>query len=116
MKMFCSRVGTKVTLNTQKKTITATVRKDSKTSYGLVLYFYDPLKLTFQDHSSEYQINMSQSLNNISTVYCMNNILKIIKQYKKKVFKKKEKQTNSWNCRSKNKWSINGSCKVDSVN
>ena len=45
----------------------------------------------------------------------MNNISQIIKQHNKKVFNKKEKQTNSCSCKNKNKCSLNGNCKVHNV-
>ena len=62
MKMLYTRVGTKAALNTQRKSIGTTVRKEPGTSYGLTHHFLKPLKLTLQNHSSDYWINIFQSL------------------------------------------------------
>ena len=42
--------------------MSTTVRKEPETSYGLILHFLKPLKLTLQNHSSDYWINIFQSL------------------------------------------------------
>ena len=42
--MIYVRVGTKAALNTLKKSISATVRKEPETSYGLIRNFLKPLK------------------------------------------------------------------------
>ena len=54
--------GYKNTLNTLRKSISTTVRKEPETSYGLIHHFLKPLKLTLQKHSSDYWINIFQSL------------------------------------------------------
>ena len=60
--MLYTRVGTKAVLNTQRKSISTAIRKEPETSYGLMHHFFKPLKLTLQNHSSDYWINISQSL------------------------------------------------------
>ena len=64
--MLYTRVGTKAALNTQRRSISTTViwriRKEPETSYGLTHHFLKPLKLTLQNHSSDYWINIFQSL------------------------------------------------------
>ena len=60
--MLYTRVVTKAALNIQRKSISTTVRKEPKTSYGLIHRFLKPLKLTLQNHSSDYWINIFQSL------------------------------------------------------
>ena len=62
MKMLYTRVATKAALNTQRKSISTIVRKERKTSYGLIKHFLKPLKLMLQNHSSDYWINIFQSL------------------------------------------------------
>ena len=49
-------------LNTQRKPISTTVRKESETSYGLIHHFLKPLKLILQNYSSENWINIFQIL------------------------------------------------------
>ena len=46
---------------------------------------------------------------------CMNNVTQIIKQHNKNVSNKKEKQSNSRNCKNKNEYPLNENCKVHSV-
>ena len=60
--MLYTSVVTKTALNIQRKSISTTVRKESETSYGLIHHFLKPLKLTLQNHSSDYWINIFQSL------------------------------------------------------
>ena len=60
--MFYTRVVTKAALNTQGKPVRTKVRKEPETSYGLINHFLTPLKLTLQNHSSDYWINIFQSL------------------------------------------------------
>ena len=45
----------------------------------------------------------------------MNNGSQIIKQHNKNVSNKKEKQTNSCNCRNRNDSPLNGNCKIQNV-
>ena len=45
----------------------------------------------------------------------MNNISQIIKQHDNNVSNKKEKQTNSCNCKNKNECPLNENCKVHNV-
>ena len=59
--MLYTRVVTKAVLNTLRKSISATVRKEPETSYGLIHHFLKPLKLTLQNHFSDYRINIFQS-------------------------------------------------------
>ena len=44
----------------------------------------------------------------------MNNVSQIIKQHDN-VYNKKEKQTNSYNCRNKSEYPLNGHCRVQNV-
>ena len=60
--MLDKRVVTKAILNTQKKSISTTVRKETETLYGLTHHFLKALKLTSHNHSSDYLINIFQSL------------------------------------------------------
>ena len=60
--MLDTRVITTANLYTQKKSISTTLRKEPKTSYGLIHHFLKLLKLTLQNHSSDYWINIFQSL------------------------------------------------------
>ena len=60
--MLYTRVVTKAALNTQRKSISTIVRKEQETSYGLIQHFLKPLKLTLQNHSSDYWINTFQGL------------------------------------------------------
>ena len=60
--MLYTRVDTKAALNTQRKSISTTVRKEPETSYGLTHHFLKPLKPTLQNHSSDYWIKIFQSL------------------------------------------------------
>ena len=60
--MLYTRVVTKAALNTQRKSISTTVRKYPEAPYGLIHHFLKPLKLTLQNHSSDYWINIFQSL------------------------------------------------------
>ena len=46
----------------------------------------------------------------------MSNVSQIIKQHDKNVSNKKEKKTNSCNCRNKNECPLNGNFKVHNVN
>ena len=62
MKMLYAIVVTKATTNTQRKSIITTVRKEPKKSYGLIHHLLKPLKLTLQNYSSDYWINIFQSL------------------------------------------------------
>ena len=55
MKMLYTKVVTKVALNTQGKSISKIVRKEPKTSYGLIHHFLKPLKVTLQNHFSDYR-------------------------------------------------------------
>ena len=62
MKILYTRGVTKAPLNIQRKSLSTTVRKEPETSYGLIHHFLKPLKLTLQNHSSDYWINIFQSL------------------------------------------------------
>ena len=62
MKMLYTRVVTKAASNTQRKSISTVVTKESEKSYGLIHHLPKPLKLTLQNCSSDYWINISQSL------------------------------------------------------
>ena len=60
--MLYTTVGTKAALNTQRKCISTIEIKEPETSYGLTHHFLKPLKPTLQKHSSNYWINIFQSL------------------------------------------------------
>ena len=60
--MFYTRVIKKVALNNQRKSISTIVRKEHETLYGLIHHFLKPLKLTSQNHASDYWINNFQSI------------------------------------------------------
>ena len=60
--MLYTRVGTKAALNTLRKPINTTVRKEPETSYDLIHHFLRLLKLKLVKHSSDYWINIFQSL------------------------------------------------------
>ena len=60
--MLYTRVVTKAALNTQRKSISTLVRKKPEISYSLIRHFFKPLKLTLQNHFSDYWINIFQSL------------------------------------------------------
>ena len=62
MKMLYTRVVTKAASNTQRKSISTVVAKESEKSYGLIHHLLKPLKLTLQNYSSDYWINIFQSL------------------------------------------------------
>ena len=62
MKMLYARVVTKAASNAQRKSISTIVKKEPKKSYGLIHYLLKPLKLTLQNYSSDYWINIFQSL------------------------------------------------------
>ena len=49
------------------------------------------------------------------TYSCMKNVSQTIKQHNKNLSNKKEKQTNSWNCRNKNECPPIGNCKVKNI-
>ena len=54
--------GYKSSLNTQRKSISTIVRKEPETSHGSIHHFLKPLKLTLQNHFSDYWIKIFQSL------------------------------------------------------
>ena len=60
--MLNARVVTKAASNTQRKSISTVVTKEPEKSYGLIHHLLKPLKLTLQNHSSDYWINIFQSL------------------------------------------------------
>ena len=60
--MLYARVVTKAASNAQRKSISTIVKKEPKKSYGLIHYLLKPLKLTLQNYSSDYWINIFQSL------------------------------------------------------
>ena len=60
--MLYTRVVAKAASNTQRKSISTVVKKEPKNSYGLIHHLPKPLKLTLQNCSSDYWINISQSL------------------------------------------------------
>ena len=62
MKMLYTRVVTKAASNTQRKSISTVVTKEPEKSYGLIHHLSKSLKLTLQNCSSDYWINISQSL------------------------------------------------------
>ena len=62
MKMFYTRVVINASLNTQRKSISTIVKKEPETSYGFIHHFLKSLKLTVQNHFSDYWINIFQSL------------------------------------------------------
>ena len=120
--MLHTRVGTKAVLNTQRKSISTAIRKEPEISYGLMHHFFKPLKLTLQNHSSDYWINIFQSLIHYTRLqkYYQSQLYEqcvaIHKtKHNKNVFNKKEKETNSCNCRNKNECPLNGNCKVQNV-
>ena len=120
--MLHKRVGTKAVLNTQRKSISTAIRKEPEISYGLMHHFFKPLKLTLQNHSSDYWINIFQSLIHYTRLqkYYQSQLYEqcvaIHKtKHNKNVFNKKEKETNSCNCRNKNECPLNGNCKVQNV-
>ena len=120
--MLHTRVGTKAVLNTQRKSISTAIRKEPEISYGLMHHFFKPLKLTLQNHSSDYWINIFQSLIHYTRLqkYYQSQLYEqcvaIHKtKHNKNVFNKKEKETNSCNCRNKNECPLNENCKVQNV-
>ena len=120
--MLHTRVGTKAVLNTQRKSISTAIRKEPEISYGLMHHFFKPLKLTLQNHSSDYWINIFQSFIHYTRLqkYYQSQLYEqcvaIHKtKHNKNVFNKKEKETNSCNCRNKNECPLNGNCKVQNV-
>ena len=120
--MLHTRVGTKAVLNTQRKSISTAIRKEPEISYGLMHHFFKPLKLTLQNHSSDYWINIFQSLIHYTRLqkYYQSQLYEqcvaIHKtKHNKNVFNKKEKETNSCNCRNKNECPLNGNYKVQNV-
>ena len=125
MKMLYTRVVTKAALNTQRKSISTTVRKETKTSYGLIHHFLKPLKRTLQNHSSDYWINIFQKSHALYKIFnrntikvscnCTNNVSQVIKQQNKNVSNKKENQTNPCDSKNKNECPLNGNCKVQNV-
>ena len=62
MKMFYTRMVINASLNTQRKSISTIVKKEPKTSYGFIRHFLKSLKLTLQNHFSDYWVNIFQSL------------------------------------------------------
>ena len=60
--MLNARVVTKAASNTQRKSISTVVTKEHEKSYGLSHCLLKPLKLTLQNYSSDYWINIFQSL------------------------------------------------------
>ena len=54
MKRLYTRVVTQAALNTQRKFISTTVKKEPRTPHGLIRHFLKPLKLTLQKHSLDY--------------------------------------------------------------
>ena len=60
--MIYTRLVTKAVINTQKNSISTTVRKEPKASYGLIHHFLKPLKLTFRNRSSDNWNSICQSL------------------------------------------------------
>ena len=120
MKTLHTTVGTKAALNTQRKSISTTVKQEPKTSYGLVHNFLKPFKLTLQNHSSDYWINIFASLTQYTrflTETPTKLVIVVWTMYRKsRTFsKKKERQTNSCYCRNKNEYTLNANCKVKNV-
>ena len=62
MKMLYGRVVTKAASNTQRKSISTIVRKNPQKSYGLIHHLLRALKLMLHNYSSDYWINIFQSL------------------------------------------------------
>ena len=62
MKILHARVVTKGASNTQSKSISTAVTKEPAKSYGLVHHLLKPLKLTLQNYSSDFWINIFQSI------------------------------------------------------
>ena len=116
---------TKAVSNTQRKFISAVVTKEPEKSYGLIHHLLKPLKQTLQNYSSDYWINIFQSLPYYTrslteppsklVIVVWTILSQIIKQHNKNVSNKKEKQTNSCNCRNKNECPLNGNCKGQNV-
>ena len=52
--MLYARVVTKAALNTQRTSTSTIVRKERPQKYGLIHHLLKPLKLTLQNHSSDY--------------------------------------------------------------
>ena len=84
MKMLYTRMGTKATLNAQRKSINTTVRK------GLETYLNRPFSQTFKTKVAKtffqitgqifYKDSLSINKNTVKFSYsCMNNVSKIIK-------------------------------------
>ena len=59
--MLDTRVVTKAASNTQRKSISTVVTKEPEKLYGLIHHLFKPLKLTLQNCSSDYWINISQN-------------------------------------------------------
>ena len=62
MKMLYGTVVTKAASNTQRKSISTIARKKPQKSYGLIRHLLRALKLMLQNYSSDYWINIFQSL------------------------------------------------------
>ena len=60
--MLYTRVVTKAVSNTQEKSIRTVVTKEPEKLDGLIHHLLKPLKLTLQNYSSDYWINIFQSL------------------------------------------------------
>ena len=56
--MLYTRVVTKAASNKQRKSTSTVVTKEPKKSYGLIYHLLKPLKLTLQNYSSDYWINI----------------------------------------------------------
>ena len=62
MKMLYTRVVAKAASNTHRKSIRTVVTKKPKKSYGLIHHLLKPFKLTLQNYSSDWWINIFQSV------------------------------------------------------
>ena len=122
--MLYTRMGTKVALNTQRKPISTTVRKEPETFLISTFLISQTVKtnvaksicrLLDKHFPKSHPLYKIFNRNTSYSYSCMNNVSQIIKQYNKNVSNKKEKQTNSCNCRNKNKCPLNGNCKVQDV-
>ena len=110
MKILYTRVGTKAALNAQRKSI-FTSRKRTRN----IIWFNPPFCQTVKTYVAEkflrlldkhspksYLLHKIFNRNSVKVSYSYLNFdLQIIKQHNKNVAIKKEKQTNSCNCRNK---------------
>ena len=121
MKILYKRVGTKAALNAQRKSIFTSKKRTRN-----IIWFSSPfcqivktyvaeksLRLPDKHSPKSYLLHKIFNRNTVKVSYsCVNFDLRIIEQHNKNVAIKKEKQTNSCNCRNKNEFALHGHCKV----